>query len=144
MPSAFARASPLRRPLQLIGCSTPQFVRHSLFLLPIVSKPGFSRRSSLKRSLRDCLAATSSLSISHVHGPFAVNAGPHQIDGRSCSSSPILGARSLGSRPVFQWVELQSTPRALNVVHSVCEASSGNLVPLSVRNAPPSLIFNQW
>ena len=70
---------PLRRPLQLIGCSTPQFVRHwlSFFCSLCPSLVSDTRR-----------AAASSLSVCHVHCPFAVNAGPHQIVyGRSCSSS---------------------------------------------------------
>ena len=96
----------------------------------------------LNRSLRDRLvAAASSLSVCHVHGPFAVNAGPHQIVyGRSCSSSMLDSGGSLaGVTTRFQGVELRGTSGS----HCRALCVKLHLVTCSTvcQNAPPCLIF---
>ena len=83
----------------------------------------------LNRSLCDrLLAAASSLSVCHVRGPFAVNAGPHQIVyGRSCSSSHarFWGLARWGHDPFPGGRAARYLGLSLSC--ALCEASSGDL-----------------
>ena len=100
----------------------------------------------LNRSLRDRLvAAASSLSVCHVHGPFAVNAGPHQIVyGRSCSSSHarFWGLARWGHDPFPGGRAARHLGLSLSC--ALCEASSGDLFHCLSECPAFSDLRDQW